>query len=222
VSFLSTLPERLAPAHTALLVIDMQNDFCAADGYVERVLGKDASPCRAIVAPIAELAQRARASHVPVLWIRADYSPDKVPAHLALKAHERGSTAPFCHGGSWGAAFFELTPASGEPVIEKHCFSAFVGTGLEERLRAAGIRTVILTGVQTNACIESSLRDAASMGFHVVVPADCVASHTHVLHEATLKNVAFLFGDVVASAEIARIWQGAVGAAARTVYPEET
>jgi ureidoacrylate peracid hydrolase len=214
VSPLTTLDQRVAPAHTALLIIDMQNDFCAVDGYVERVLGKDASPCRAVVAPIAELAQRARAAHVPVLWIRADYSPDKVPAHLALKAHERGSEGPFCHGGSWGAAFFELTPASGEPVIDKHCFSAFIGTGLENRLQAAGTRTVILAGVQTNACIESSLRDAASLGFHVVVPADCVASHTPVLHEATLKNVAFLFGDVVSSAEITRIWRGAAGAAA--------
>lgn len=213
-SLLTTLAERLAPAHTAMLIIDMQNDFCAADGYVERVLGKDASPCRAVVAPIAELAQRARAAQAPVFWIRADYSPDKVPAHLALKAYERGSEGPFCHGGSWGAGFFELSPTSGEPVIDKHCFSAFIGTGLEDRLRAARIRTVVLTGVQTNACIESSLRDAASMGFHVVVPADCVASHTLVLHEATLKNVAFLFGDVVTSAEIARIWQGAVGAAA--------
>lgn len=213
-SLLATLAERLAPRHAALLVIDMQNDFCAANGYVETVLGKDASPCRAAAAPIAALVERARQARVPVIWIRADYSPDKVPVHLALKAHERGSTAPFCHGGSWGAGFYELSPAPDEPIIDKHCFSAFIGTGLEERLRQAGIRTVVLAGVQTNACIESSLRDAASLGFHVVIPADCVASHTPGLHEATLKNVAFLFGDVVPSAEIARIWQGAVGAAA--------
>jgi ureidoacrylate peracid hydrolase len=211
---LLSVAERLAPRHTALLVIDMQNDFCAADGYVETVLGKDASPCRAAVAPIAGLIERARASRVPVIWIRADYSPDKVPVHLALKARERGSTAPFCHGGSWGAAFYELSPASSEPIIDKHCFSAFIGTRLEQQLRAAGIRTVVLTGVQTNACIESSLRDAASLGFHVVVASDGVASHTPTLHDATLKNVAFLFGDVLSAAEIGRIWQAAIGAAA--------
>jgi ureidoacrylate peracid hydrolase len=213
VNFLRTLAERLAPPHTALLVIDMQNDFCAADGYVEKVLGKDASPCRAAAAPIAALTERARKVRVPVLWVRADYSPDKVPVHLTLKAHERGAAAGFCHGGTWGAGFFQLSPAPGEAVIDKHCFSAFIGTGLEQRLRAAGIRTVVLAGVQTNACIESTLRDAASLGFHVVVPADCVASHTPDLHEATLKNVAFLFGDVLPSTEIARIWQEAPGAA---------
>ena len=213
-SLLPTLAERLAPRHTALLVIDMQNDFCAPNGYVETVLGKDASPCRAAVAPIAGLVEQARQAHVLVIWIRADYSPDKVPVHLALKAHERGSTAPFCHGGSWGAGFYELSPAVGESIIDKHCFSAFIGTGLEQRLRTAGIRTVVLTGVQTNACIESSLRDAASLGFHVVVPADCVASHTPALHDAALKNVAFLFGDVVPSSEVVGIWQKALGAAA--------
>jgi ureidoacrylate peracid hydrolase len=152
--------------------------------------------------------------HVPVIWLRADYSPEKVPVHLALKAHERGSAEPFCHGGSWGAGFFELSPEPGEPVIDKHCFSAFIGTGLEQSLRSTGIRTVVLAGVQTNACIESSLRDAASLGFHVVVPADGVASHTPALHDATLKNVAFLFGDVVPSTEIARIWQEALDRAA--------
>jgi ureidoacrylate peracid hydrolase len=208
VKFLATLAERLAPAHTALLVIDMQIDFCARDGYVEKLLGKDAAACRAVVAPIAALAGRARAARVGVVWIRADYSPDKVPPHMALKAHERGTTAPFCHAGTPGAAFFELSPGPGEPVIDKHCFSAFIGTGLEQRLRSAGVRTIILSGVQTNVCIDSTMRDAASLGFHVVVAADCVASHTPALHDATLKNAAFLFGDVVLSAEIARIWRG--------------
>ena len=207
-------PSRFQPASTALLLIDMQNDFCAADGYVEKVLRKDASPCRAIVASIAALAERARMVRVPVIWLRADYSPEKVPVHLALKAHERGSTEPFCHGGSWGAGFFGVSPAPGEPVIDKHSFSAFIGTGLEQSLRSRGICTVVLSGVQTNACIESSLRDAASLGFHVVVPSDGVASHTPALHDATLKNVAFLFGDVVPSAEIARIWQEALDRAA--------
>jgi ureidoacrylate peracid hydrolase len=213
VSFLATLAERLAPVHTALLIVDMQNDFCAPNGYVEKVLGKDAAPCRAVVASIAALAERARRARVPVLWVRADYTPDKVPPHMALKAHERGAAAPFCHAGTWGAGFFELSPAAGEPVIDKHCFSAFIGTGLEQRLRATGVRTIVLAGVQTNVCIESSLRDAASLGFQIVVAADCVASHTPALHDATLKNVGFLFGDVVPFADIARIWQDAIGAA---------
>ena len=66
---------------------------------------------------------------------------------------------------------------------------------------------MVLAGVQTNICIESTLRDASSLGFHVVVAADCVASHTPDLHEATLKNAAFVFGDVLSRQEIGGLWQ---------------
>jgi ureidoacrylate peracid hydrolase len=66
----------------------------------------------------------------------------------------------------------------------------------------------VLAGVQTNVCIESTLRDAASLGFNVVVASDCVASHTRELHEATLKNATFLFGDVVPAERIAKAWEG--------------
>lgn len=214
---LTTLADRLAPRHAALLVVDMQNDFCAPGGYVEAVLGKDAAACRAVVEPIMALVERARAARVPVLWVRADYSPDKIPPHIAVKAQERGATAPFCHAGSWGAAFFGVTPGEGEPAVDKHCYSAFIGTDLERRLRAMGVLTTVLAGVQTNVCIESTLRDAASLGFNVVVAADCVASHTRELHDAALKSAAFLFGDVVPAAQIASIWDraGRVGAAAQ-------
>ncbi len=214
---LRTLAERLAPRHAALLVIDMQNDFCAPGGFVEAALGKDAAACRAVVAPIMALVKRARAARVPVLWIRADYSPGKVPPHMAVKAHERGSTAPFCHADSWGSAFFGVTPDEGEPVVDKHCYSAFIGTDLDARLRSMGVRTTVLAGVQTNVCIESTLRDAASLCFNVVVASDCVASHTRELHDAALRNAAFLFGDVVTAAQIAAVWDGAgrVGAAAQ-------
>ena len=93
-----------------------------------------------------------------------------------------------------------------EPVIEKSCYSAFVGTDVEEQLRRRGVRTLVFAGVQTNVCVESSLRDAVSRGFYAVLASDCVASHTAPLHEATLNNVRFLFGDVLDRAAITRVW----------------
>ena len=213
---LKSLAERLSPRHSALLVIDMQNDFCAEGGFVEAALGKDAAACRAVVAPIMALVEHARKARVPVVWVRADYSPGKVPPHMAIKAHERGTTAPFCHADTWGSAFFGVTPAGDEAVVDKHCYSAFIGTELDARLHAMGVRTTVLAGVQTNVCIESTLRDAASLGFNVVVASDCVASHTRELHEATLKNAMFLFGDVVPAERIVKAWESGsrVGAAA--------
>jgi ureidoacrylate peracid hydrolase len=206
---LTSVEARLRPSHTALLVIDMQNDFCAERGYIETVVGKKADACRAVAAPIMELVADARAAHVPVYWIAANYALDGLPAGMLAKFSERGPEAVCCAPGSWGAAFFEVTPLPGEPVVEKRCYSAFRGTDLDTRLRTAAIRTVVLAGVQTNICIESTLRDGCSLGFHVVVAADCVASHTPDLHDATLKNAQFVFGDVLSRREIAALWRAA-------------
>jgi ureidoacrylate peracid hydrolase len=203
---LRTVPERLAPAHTALLVIDMQNDFCAEGGYIEAVVGKNAAACRAVAAPIMDLVRAARAGGVPVFWVRADYRLEKLPASMAARFAAQGNGRICCEPGSWGADFHGVAPAPGETIIDKHCYSAFIGTGLAERLGARGIRTLVFAGVQTNVCVETSLRDAYSLGFHVVAAADCVASHTAELHEATLKNVRFLFGDVLSGREIAVLW----------------
>ena len=204
---LTTVEARLRPGHTALLVIDMQNDFCAEGGYIEAIVGKDAAACRAVAAPIMDLVAEARGAGVPVYWVRANYELDGLPAGLRVKFGGRGDGAVCCAPESWGAEFFEVAPVPGEAIVEKRCYSAFRGTDLDTRLRTAAVRTVVLAGVQTNICIESTLRDASSLGFHVVVGADCVASHTPDLHEATLKNAAFVFGDVLSRREIAAFWR---------------
>lgn len=201
-----TAADRLGPGHTALLVIDMQNDFCAEGGYIEAVVGKNAAACRAVAAPITTLVGAARAAAVPVLWVRADYRLETLPAGMAARFAAQGQGRICCAPGTWGADFHGVAPAPGEPVIDKHCYSAFIGTDLDARLNARGIRALVFAGVQTNVCVETSLRDAYSLGFHVAVAADCVASHTAELHEATLKNVRFLFGDVLSGREVAALW----------------
>jgi len=203
---LETAAERLRPGHTALLVIDMQNDFCAEGGYIEAVVGKNAAACRAVAAPVMALVEAARAAAVPVYWVRADYRLEKLPESMALRFAAQGNGRICCAPGTWGADFHGVAPAPGEPVIDKHSYSAFIGTDLADRLRARGIRTLVFAGVQTNVCVETSLRDAYALGFHVAAAADCVASHTAELHEATLKNVRFLFGDVLSGREIAAFW----------------
>ena len=203
---LRTAGERLAPTHCGLLVIDMQNDFCAEGGYIEAVVGKNAAACRAVAAPVMALVEAARADGVPVFWVRADYRLDKLPASMAARFGAQGNGRICCAPGTWGAAFFGVAPAPDEPVIDKHCYSAFIGTDLAARLGARGIRSLVFAGVQTNVCVETSLRDAYSLGFNVAVAADCVASHTAELHEATLKNARFLFGDVLSGREIASFW----------------
>jgi ureidoacrylate peracid hydrolase len=202
---LDSVEKRLDPAHTAVMVIDMQNDFCAEQGYVERVVGKETSACRAVVPAIMDLVTAARSRRIPVFWIKANYDPDRLPEGMLVKQREK--SAEICCGtGSWGHEFYGVTAADREPVIEKSCYSAFVGTEVEKELRERGVRTVVFAGVQTNVCVESSLRDAVCRGFYVVLASDCSASHTQPLHEATLDNVRFLMGDVIDRAAIKHVW----------------
>ena len=202
---LLTLDDRLAAGRSALIVVDMQNDFCAAGGYVSQ-LGRDVTACARIVPALAALIASARSNGIPVVWLVAEYEDADVPAPMLAKKREMGVSAISCAHGSWGAEFFGVAPIAGEPVIVKHCYSGFARTDLDAHLRSLGVATVVMTGVQTNVCVESTLRDAHSAGYYIVVARDCVASHMPAQHQATLDNVAFLLGDVVDGEAIVARW----------------
>ena len=204
---LTGLSEVVEPAHTALLVIDMQNDFCAPGGHTEVNLGKDAADCRAVVAPIERLAGAARRAGAPVVWIKADYDRAYLSPPIHARQVARGIAEAYCVSGTWGAAFYRVSPEQGDLVIEKHRHSAFIGTPLDRVLRDRGIRTVVVAGVQTHVCVESSLRDASARGYYVVVPGDCVGSFDRDLHDKTLRCVAMHFGEVVESAALLASWR---------------
>jgi len=204
---LRTPAERLAPQHTALIVVDMQNDFCAERSYVEEVIGREASACRDVAGPIMALVKEARAAGVPVVWIRANYDLDKLPAGMAVRFAAQGKGRVCCGTGSWGIGYYGVEPAPGEIEIEKHCFSGFMGTDLDARLRTLAIRTLVFAGVQTNVCVDATLRDGLARGFNVALAADCCASHTAELHDATIKNVRLAMGDVLTGAEVAAFWK---------------
>jgi ureidoacrylate peracid hydrolase len=203
---LATLAERLHPLHACLLVVDLQNDFCADGGYVNR-LGRDVRACQAVIGPIGSMVEAARTAGVPVIWLHAEYDADVVPEPMRLRQAKIGSGAPCCARGSWGAEPYGLAPAPHETVVRKHTFSGFTGTSLDALLRSRGVRTLVVVGVQTNVCVESTLREGHSLGYYVVVPRDCVASHMPDEHAATLANTAFLFGDVVDSEGVTACWQ---------------
>ncbi|MGH7035754.1 MAG: cysteine hydrolase family protein [Stellaceae bacterium] len=206
---LLTLPDRLAPQHTGLLVVDMQNDFCGSGGYIERAMKRDASPCGKVADRVGELVALARRASAPVVWLRANYDPAGLPASMRSRLVEQGITDGCCIPGSWGYDWYRVRPEPGEPVIDKRSYDGFVNTPLEESLRAKGIRTIVFAGVQTNICVEATLRHAHALGFYCVVAEDCVASHTLPAHEMTLSTVRFVLGDAAPLAKIAELWQGA-------------
>lgn len=201
-----TSPEaRYAPAHTAVVVVDMQHDFLAEDGYVQTVVGKDTSPCRAIIPALDAFLTQARAANVPVIWVRAMYAEATLAAPIRVKQLEKGPEQ-VCVEGTQGAAWYGVEPQSGEAVFTKTTYSAFTDPALAAHLSAAGIRSLIFTGVQTNVCVETSLREAVCRGFYAAIAEDCTASHAPALHEATLTNVRFLFGDVLPANAFTKMW----------------
>lgn len=196
---------------TALLVVDLQNDFCAEGGYIEKVVGRSAAACRSILPAVSALIDAARQAKVPVIWIVADYSHDKIP--LGQRARLKSADVS-CAPGTWGHDFAGPHPLAGETVITKHSYSAFHETTLETELRRRGIETLAIAGVQTNVCVECCIRDGFVRDFYIVVPEDCVASHTQDAHVATLNTTRTLFGEVVPSARLIERWASRRGSSA--------
>lgn len=208
---LAGLEEVAAPGHTAILVVDMQNDFCADGGYIHKRFGKDMSANGPLAERITELVEAGRRAGVHLAWIQANYEPRYLSGQARAKLAERQVTDICCEGGSWGWSFFGVQPAPGETMIEKHTYSAFFGTELDRLLRFRGTRTLVMTGVATNVCVESTLRDGYFNGYYIVVPEDCCGSHIPHLHAATLENVRNNFGTVTTRAALIDLWSGAAG-----------
>ncbi len=233
VELLSSLEARINPRHAALVLIDVQNDFCDNRGAAGRT-GDAIEMIQSAVAHIKELLTAARAAGVTVIHVRAEYgalyrgigSPYRFPAtgvmdaavwtasaaDLASGASFSADEVEVCLPGSWGAQFVDgIVPQPDEPVVTKHRFSAFVDTGLELMLRARGIKTVILAGVTTNCCVESTAREVAMKDYYLVIAEDCVAVKDKLrsLHDASLESMRLYFGQVRPAAELIGIWQAA-------------
>jgi ureidoacrylate peracid hydrolase len=205
-----TLGERVDPAHTALLVIDVQNDFIHSDGYIARQ-GRDQSLKQNMVPRLLWLLERARASVVPVIFIRQWNSPHVMsPASVDQRLRTfPGSQDYPCHEESWGAGFYQVAPLPGEAVVSKHRYSAFIDTNLDLLLRSKGIRTLILTGVNTNMCVESTARDGFMRDYFIVFLSDCTATNNVEDHESTLRNMRYGFAVVTTAEETAAAWKTA-------------
>lgn len=215
-----TLDEIVSPPHTALLVVDMQNEFCSPDG-VPGKNGADVTPVRAIIPTVQRLIAAARASGVRVIFLRHTHEPDLrnlSPARLSFYAMLYGGKISPYHAirGSWGHAIIpELAPAAAETVIDKDRSSAFIATNLDLILRSNRVESVVITGMATHACVESTARDAGFFDYYTVVATDGIADYSPQLHEAsllTMRNRCVL----ASSAEIMAAWTKAAAPAKRT------
>lgn len=189
--------EQLDPARTALVVVDMQNDFCHEQGYLARERSYDLRFVGAVAAQVSQAIDRARELGVQVVWLRSVYDFKYLTSAYIAKRGSEGC----CMEGSWGVDFFQVAPREGELVIDKHSFSGFADTQLDLQLRKRGIETLMFCGVATNVCVDSTLRDGFFLGYYVVLLEDCVGSNSKVGHEGTLATVRNNIGAVLKAAQ---------------------
>lgn len=204
----------LQPARCALLLIDMQRDFCAPGGYAEQA-GLDIQQLRAPIAAQQALLTAARASGMLVVHTREGHRPDlsDLPDWKRIRAERSGaaigSAGPLGRllvRGEYGHDLIdELQPQTGEPVIDKPGYCAFAATDLELILRTRGVDTLIITGVTTEVCVSSTLRSAIDRGFYCLTVRDACASAHVELHEAALAMIDVeggIFGESCDSEEL--------------------
>jgi len=182
----------------ALLIIDMQNAFLHERGHLVR-LGEDNSPYLAIVPNIVRLADIARSLAIPVIYFRHAYRPNYIDGGIVV--HELFPSDKEAAGwldGTWDTEIFEpLKPSKSDIVIRKNRYSGFFGTDLDQLLRNLGVNTVIITGIHSNVCCDSTARDAAFRDYRVYFVSDATAAADKALHEATLRTMERYFGKVV-------------------------
>jgi len=185
------------PGRTAVLVVDMVNEFLEEGGRMVLPGGEVLYP------PLTQLLKAAHATDMPVFWLNQSlYKGDK----LFEKRIEH------CLAGSWGAQIVEALPqGSNDTIIPKRRYSGFFQTDLDLHLRERKIETVIVTGVVTNICVRSTVNDAFFLGYQVIVPRDCVAATSPELQEAHLYDIDTHYGTVIDTVDelLARLKQAA-------------
>lgn len=203
---LKSAQERWDPRWAALLVVDVQNDFVHPEGSAGR-RGEDVSAALAVVSRLVRLIDEARRVSLPIVYVKTTHSEwTDTPSWVYRKSQQKSLST--CREGTWGAEFYEgISPSPGERVVIKHRYSALINTDLNTVLKGKGIESVLVTGVATNVCVETTARDAYMYDYYVTVVEDCSAAYDARLHENTLENIRRHFGLVASSEEIMESWQ---------------
>lgn len=218
---LTTLDEWADPKHAAVVVVDVQNDFCSPGGQVHQ-RGHEMAPLQTMLGHLRRLLDGARRAGTRIVYVQHTLTRDgatESPAYLAYRLKLHGGHYPeLCLDGTWGHQICaEVAPQPGDLVVRKHRQPPWIGTDLDQLLRSNGIKTVIATGTMTSACVDWTARLGVQLDYYVVVPEDCVAQTDCAAHEAAIAALRRYLPDgaVTTSDDLLRVWGVAVPTGSR-------
>ncbi|WP_018930535.1 cysteine hydrolase family protein [Gracilibacillus lacisalsi] len=194
----------LKPEETALIVVDVQNDFCHEEGSLAQK-GANLEMVSSMITPLEKVIEQARKAEVTVIFIQTIHE-DSTDSKTWMKRFKNKEKPDVCRKGTWGSEFYRIEPHAEDIVVIKHRYSAFINTRLESVLRTKGIKSLLVTGISTNVCVESTARDGFMLDYQVVLLEDCCASFSKEAHEMTIINIDEYFGDVTTSDQILNKW----------------
>jgi ureidoacrylate peracid hydrolase len=202
---MATLAEKVNPQSAALIIVDVQNDFCHEEGSsAKNARAPGDGLQRAMIPTLNRLIDESRTAGLPVIFIQTTHSPESDSEVWSERRHEREHYT--CLDGSWGAEFYGVAPQASDTIVNKHRYSAFTGTNLDEILKSKGIRSVIVTGVVTGICVESTAREAFWRDYYAVIASDCCGASSRAAHQEALDRMERSFAAVASADEIINCW----------------
>jgi ureidoacrylate peracid hydrolase len=199
------LPEMVSPERTALLVVDIQNAFIHSQGRMGRA-GINVSLMQGMVPRLqAFLEEARRVEGLTIIFLRGIYDEWTASPAPGPVSQRKSPMLP----ADWETDFYLVAPQPGERVVSKPRYGGFEGTDLDLILRGRGIQTLVMTGVGTNVCVETTARDGYQKNYGIVFVEDCTATTSVEDHQATLRNIATYFGYVVKAEDVVAAWKAA-------------
>lgn len=198
--------QRIDPSQSALVIVDVQNDYCHKDGFLANQ-GNDVTMVDQMLPSLKNLIGQARENNVPIIFVRTihEESTDSDTWTSRMKSSNTKNQG-LCRQGTWGSEFYQLEPQPDDIIVTKHRYSAFIHTRLESVLRTLKTKTLIMAGVSTNVCVESTARDGFMLDYDVVFLSDCTAAYSKQAHDMTLSNISTYFGSVNTSNQVSDTW----------------
>ena len=198
------LVDQITPLHTALILVDMQNDFVHDDGIFVKMWGKTNRWIKPIIQPCRSLLTTARGAGVTVIHLRVVNDLLRNP----VSWHNFWGPPSCVIEGTWGAEFIdELKPLEDEVVITKYSYDGFVDTPLNSVLRKLGVKTLVLTGVDSDVCVRDTAAHGFALGYTPVFVRDALACDNEIAHAGVMQSFGEHYGKVVSVVEIDDVWK---------------